>query len=131
MDNPYASPTNESAALPRITLYSPGHIAWATFLGAPIAGCVLLALNYKRFGDATSATLALIVGLIGTVVLLAIAFVLQTIFRIRSCQQPTRLECFSAQNHCKETLLSIVLRMAPPRALDGRLPASESYAWPS
>jgi hypothetical protein len=76
VDNPYASPTNESAALPRITLYSPGHIAWATFLGAPIAGCVLLALNYKRFGDATSATLALIFGLIGTVVLLAIAFVL-------------------------------------------------------
>jgi formate-dependent nitrite reductase membrane component NrfD len=120
-------------------LYWPGHIAWATFLGAPIAGCVLLALNYKRFGDATAATLALIVGLIGTVVLLAIAFVLPDNFP-KSVLTATytfgMFQCAKslqgdALNHCKETLLSIVLRMAPPRALDGRLPASESYAWPS
>lgn len=76
MDNPYAPPASESAALPRIVIYSPGHVAWATFLGAPIAGCVLLALNYRRFGNATAASFALMAGFVGTVVVLAIAFVL-------------------------------------------------------
>jgi hypothetical protein len=59
-----------------ITMYSPGQIAWATYLGAPIAGCWLLALNYRRLGDARAANLALISGSIGTVLLLALAFVL-------------------------------------------------------
>jgi hypothetical protein len=76
MDNPYSTPTNESVTLPMITMYSPGQIAWATYLGAPIAGCWLLALNYRRLGDARAANLALISGLIGTVLLLALAFVL-------------------------------------------------------
>jgi hypothetical protein len=80
MDNPYAPPANKSAASPRITLYSPGHIAWATFLGAPIAGFVLLALNYRRFGNSAAANLALIAGLIGTVLVLAIASVLPDSF---------------------------------------------------
>lgn len=80
MDNPYTPPVTESAVSPRITLYSPGHIAWATFLGAPIAGCVLMALNYRRFGNSTAANVALIAGLIGTIVLLAIAFVLPDSF---------------------------------------------------
>lgn len=57
-------------------MYSPGQIAWATFLGTPIAGCLLLALNYRRLGDFTAANLALISGLIGTVLLFALAFVL-------------------------------------------------------
>jgi hypothetical protein len=80
MDNPYTPPANESVASPRITLYSPGQIAWATFVGAPIAGCVLMALNYRRFGDSTAANLALIAGLIGTGLLFAIAFVLPDTF---------------------------------------------------
>lgn len=76
MDNPYTPPAHESAGQSRNKLYSPGHIAWATFLGAPIAGCVLLALNYRRFGKSTSANLALVTGFIGTGLLLVIAFFL-------------------------------------------------------
>ena len=76
MDNPYSPPSVDVAFAPRITLYSPGQIAWATFLGAPIAGCWLLALNYKRLGQATAAGAAVAVGLAGTVLLFAIAFVL-------------------------------------------------------
>jgi hypothetical protein len=76
MDNPYSTPANESVASQKITMYSPGQIAWATYLGAPIAGCWLLALNYRRLGDATAANLALISGSIGTVLLLALFFAL-------------------------------------------------------
>jgi low temperature requirement protein LtrA len=39
-----------------------------------------LALNYRRFGNSAAANLALIAGLIGTVVLMAIAFVLPDSF---------------------------------------------------
>lgn len=80
MDDLYTSPANESGTSPRSTLYSPGQIAWATFLGAPIAGCVLVALNYRRFGNSAAANLALIAGVIGTVLLVAIAFVLPDSF---------------------------------------------------
>ena len=80
MDNPYTPPANEPVVSRRITLYSPGQIAWATFLGAPIAGCVLMAFNYRRFGNSTAANVALFAGLIGTGLLLAIAFVLPESF---------------------------------------------------
>jgi hypothetical protein len=76
VDNPYAPPANESVGSPGITVYSPGQIAWAAFLGAPIAGSWLLALNYRRLGDAKAANLSLISGLIGTILVVALAFVL-------------------------------------------------------
>lgn len=76
MENPYTPPADNSIAPSRIKLYSPGQIAWATFLGAPIAGCWLLALNYRRFDDAMAANRALIFGSIGTILLLALAFFL-------------------------------------------------------
>lgn len=76
MDNPYTPPASASVVPARIALYAPGHVALATFLGAPIAGCVLLALNYRRLGDSKAANLALFAGFMGTGVLLAIAFVL-------------------------------------------------------
>jgi hypothetical protein len=76
MINPYAPPAHGSAGHARISVFSPGQITWATFLGAPIAGCVLMALNYRRFGDFTSANVALVTGFIGTALLLAIAFFL-------------------------------------------------------
>jgi hypothetical protein len=87
--NPYASPQvpdEQRAAsawpheaivhVPRYKLYSPGHVAWATFLGTPIAGCVLLAMNYWRLGEPKSGRLAVVWGLVATTCLLAIAFVL-------------------------------------------------------
>jgi len=84
--NPYASPQvpDEQRAnpawpheaidqVPRYKLYSPGHVAWATFLGAPIAGCLLLAMNYWRLGESNSGRLAIVWGLIATTCLLAIS----------------------------------------------------------
>jgi hypothetical protein len=76
MDNPYAPPGNGTVASPTIKLYLPGQIAWATFLGAPIAGCVLLAYNYRRLGDSMAATLAWISGVIGTILILVLSFFL-------------------------------------------------------
>lgn len=76
MNNPYALSAEEFAALPRTKFYSPDHIAWATFLGAPLAGCVLMALNYRRFGNPTAAKVAWVAGITGTALLLAIAFVI-------------------------------------------------------
>lgn len=76
MENPYAPPAIESIAPPRMTLYSPGQMAWATFLGAPVAGCLLLALNYRRLGNSAAAGIAAIGGSIVTVLILVISFFL-------------------------------------------------------
>jgi hypothetical protein len=76
MDNPYSAPSIESAATKRLTLYSPGQIAWASFLGSPLAGGILMALNYRRFGNSTAATLAFTAGLLGTMLLMVISFFL-------------------------------------------------------
>ena len=73
MEEPDTLPANESIASPTITMYSPGQIAWATYLGTPIAGCWLLALNYWRLGDVKAANLAWIFGSLGTVLILALA----------------------------------------------------------
>jgi hypothetical protein len=76
MINPYAPPAADSNAIASVKLYSPGQVAWASFLGTPVAGCVLLAINFQRFGQITAANLALVTGFIGTIVVFAIAFVL-------------------------------------------------------
>jgi len=76
MTNPYMPPAEAPIATAKMKLYSPGQIAGATFLGSPIAGCVLMTLNYRRMGDSTAANLALILGAIGTIGIIAMAFVL-------------------------------------------------------
>jgi hypothetical protein len=76
MENPYSPPAFESIAAPQLTLYSPGQMAWATFLGAPVAGCVLLALNCKRLGHSAAAGIALVGGFTVTVLLLVVSFFL-------------------------------------------------------
>ena len=45
--NPYQP---HGYVLPLYTLYSPGQVALATFLGTPVAGCWLLARNFKKLG---------------------------------------------------------------------------------
>ena len=57
-------------------LYSPGQIGLATFLGAPIAGCWLLAANYAALGKRDARRRTLIYGALGTIVMLAIAYFL-------------------------------------------------------
>ena len=56
-------------------LYAVGHIATATFLGSPLAGCILMALNYRRI-DPDKSVLTIILGVLVTGIVLAFAFVL-------------------------------------------------------
>jgi hypothetical protein len=60
----------------RNRVYSIQQISLATFLGSPLAGCWLLSLNYRKFGRPTHAMLSLVGGILATVALLPIAFVL-------------------------------------------------------
>jgi hypothetical protein len=55
-------------------LFSVLQIAVATFIGMPIAGCLLLAQNYRILGKASSAGQTLILGLVSTIILFFIAF---------------------------------------------------------
>ncbi len=61
--------------IPSYPIYSPGQVAAATFLGSPIAGGWLLALNYKRLGEPRSARAALGLSVLALAALLAIAYV--------------------------------------------------------
>lgn len=54
-------------------LYSPGQIAFAGFLGSPIAACWLFARNYRQLGQPKSAHQWLLWGVVGTVILFIIA----------------------------------------------------------
>ena len=59
---------------PTGNLFSDFQIALATFIGMPIAGCLLLAQNYKNLGRVISAWQTLILGVISTIILFVIAF---------------------------------------------------------
>ena len=59
-----------------ITLFSKAQVSLATFLGAPIAGALLMRMNYKALGHAKAAQQSLIVGTVGTAFLLVLAFFL-------------------------------------------------------
>ena len=61
---------------PEGRLYSVRQIILATFLGAPLAGCVLLAQNYRVLGQSTAVLITLLAGGASTALLLALAFVL-------------------------------------------------------
>jgi hypothetical protein len=54
---------------PADRLYSPGDVALATFLGAPAAGGVVLALNYRKWGQKPLAAATVAVGLVVTAIL--------------------------------------------------------------
>ncbi len=55
-------------------LYSPKQVAIAAFIGSPIAACWFFAKNYRQLGDPQKATQCLLWGIIGTVVVLLLAF---------------------------------------------------------
>ncbi|MBB3207050.1 hypothetical protein FHS27_002869 [Rhodopirellula rubra] len=118
MANPYTppeiaadSPSTDSSS--NIALFSPGQIAWATFLGAPIAGCLLLASNYRRLGKPADAQIAWVVGLLSTVLLLAIAFVLPDEFPntvLPAAYTFTMYQCakmFQGKEHIRQILSGI------------------------
>ena len=66
----------ETTEPPTQTLYSPGQIMLAAFLGSPFAACWFFAHNYRQLGHPKSATQCVVWSGVGTVVLLVIAFFL-------------------------------------------------------
>jgi hypothetical protein len=79
--NPYVAPTAVLATpydaivdLPR--LHSPHQVMGASWLGTPIAGCWLLAANYRALHQPQTAQTTLLVGALVTSALLGLAFVL-------------------------------------------------------
>jgi hypothetical protein len=70
-----ASPASPET-VPGSKLFSAGQVALATFLGAPIAGSLLLAQNYHALGKAGSARRPLLVGGVSTTLLFILAFFL-------------------------------------------------------
>jgi len=63
-----------------VTLYSPGQIALAAFLGSPLAACWFWSRNYRVLGQFRAATQCLVWGSVGTAALVAISFVLPESF---------------------------------------------------
>ncbi len=85
--NPYAAPPvrseeddssdeGELLAASRYKLYSVGAVMLATFLGSPVAGCVLLAINYWRVGRKSAAWTIAVAGLFASMGVFAAAAVL-------------------------------------------------------
>jgi hypothetical protein len=71
--NPYAFATSSSEPqIPTYKLYDSGAVALASFLGGPVPGTILMALNYRRLGRPNHAVLAGLAGvsaLVGAVLL--------------------------------------------------------------
>ena len=65
-----AQPTTQQA------LYSPQAVGLATFLGSPIAGGIIMAMNYRRLGRLASGRIAIVGGLIATAALVGLGFAL-------------------------------------------------------
>jgi hypothetical protein len=65
--------TNEA---PSGSAYATKQIAVATFLGGPLAGCWLLALNYRLFKQSGNALFSIVGGMLATIAVLAVSLVL-------------------------------------------------------
>jgi hypothetical protein len=84
--NPYAPPQAQGWGAPSgvsadgvpmaIGLYTANHVALATFLGTPLAGAALMAMNERRFGRSGAAVKTLLGGLVASGFLLSIGFIL-------------------------------------------------------
>jgi hypothetical protein len=56
-------------------LYSPGSVTIATLLGSPLAGAIVMALNYDRMGQRKTAWQCCALGFVGTVALFALGII--------------------------------------------------------
>lgn len=61
-------------SVPAYTLFDSNSVAAATFLGTPVAGATLMALNYKRLGQGAKAAVTLLLGTIVSAVLVLLAW---------------------------------------------------------
>ena len=59
----YNPPMSQSAT-PTVTLYDPVTVRFATLLGGPLAGSLVLAVNYKRLGKASLGILTFVLGIV-------------------------------------------------------------------
>ena len=67
---------NELPVPPAYRLQSPAGVAWATAIGTPVAGGIVLALNYWKWGQKGRAVAAIIAGLLATGFVCWLAWVL-------------------------------------------------------
>lgn len=77
-DNLYRPPTADVGVSPSSVgpLYSPGQVAGATFLGSPIAGCWLLAANFRELGKFDARRNTLLAGALATIAVMVLALTL-------------------------------------------------------
>jgi amino acid transporter len=54
----------------RIGVYTPGQIAWATFLGSALGGGILIAINYKRLNKDDQIAKAIVLIVLGFVIVI-------------------------------------------------------------
>jgi hypothetical protein len=87
-----------------LSLFSTQAVGIATFLGSPLAGCVILAINYHRLGRTGCALVAMLCGGLVTAALIGFGFAL-------SDQTPGFLLAF----------LPLVLMMKLARSLQGEI----------
>ena len=59
-------------AIPNYRLYDPTSVGLAAFFGSPIAGTVLMAINYRHLGRKSSAIIAVILGIAATALAIAL-----------------------------------------------------------
>jgi len=68
--------TNWPTASENVSMWTPGQIAWCTFLGAPIAGSILIAMNYSALGERSKRNSTILYGVLGTIGVLVVAMLL-------------------------------------------------------
>ncbi len=68
--SPYRATEREITYPNQIGIYTPGQIAWATFLGSALGGGILIAINYKRLNKDDQIAKAIVLIVLGFVILL-------------------------------------------------------------
>ena len=80
METPNISPAITPEVSPPINyeLYDFRGVSIATVLGSPAAGSVLLAMNYRRLGRSGEAVASVVLGILGTLAIMVLAYLLPT-----------------------------------------------------
>src|SRR5258708_1658797 len=63
---------------PAYSLFDAQSVGLATFLGSPLAGTILMGLNYLRLGNAGAGTVAMVIGAMVTAVMFYLAFTVES-----------------------------------------------------